>query len=119
MRILVIDDEKKLADTLVMILQAAGHQAAAVYDGAEAMEQAQVLQPECVICDVIMPGMSGLEACAKIQEQNPHCHILLFSGQAVTSRLIDDARAKGHAWELLAKPVDPDELLMKLAELKA
>lgn len=65
-----------------------------------------------------MPGMSGLEACAKIQEQYPRCHIFLFSGQAVTSKLIDDARAKGYAWELLAKPVDPDELLRKVAELK-
>jgi CheY-like chemotaxis protein len=119
MRILVIDDEKKLADTLVMILKAAGHEAEAVYDGADALLRSEALRPECVICDVVMPGMSGLEACAKVQELNPRCHILLFSGQAVTSRLIDDARAKGHAWELLAKPVDPEELLMKLAELKA
>ncbi len=118
MRVLVIDDEKRLADTLVMILRTAGHDAAAAYDGKAALQEAEVFQPNCVICDVIMPGVNGIETCAKIQEKNPGCHIFLSSGQAVASQLIDDARAKGHAWELLAKPVQPAELLAKLAGMK-
>ncbi|HZP24761.1 MAG TPA: response regulator, partial [Terriglobales bacterium] len=43
----------------------------------------------------------------------------LFSGQASTNELVEKARSEGHTWDLLAKPVDPDELLEKLASLQA
>jgi DNA-binding NtrC family response regulator len=65
-----------------------------------------------------MPGMNGIELCSLIEKKHPRCHILLFSGQASTNELVERARAQGHTWELLAKPVDPDELLEKVASLQ-
>jgi CheY-like chemotaxis protein len=115
MRILVIDDEKTLAETLAMILRNAGHEARVAYDGPSALERAESFQPDCVISDVIMPGMNGIDTCAVIQSKYPKSYILLFSGQAETNTLVEEAHAKGYTWELLAKPVEPDELLERLA----
>jgi CheY-like chemotaxis protein len=117
MRFLIIDDEKFVADSLALILQGEGHEALAVYDGSLALEKIKSFIPDCVISDVIMPGLNGIEVCSAIQREHPQCQILLFSGQASTSELVEKARAKGHTWELLPKPIDPEELLAKLASI--
>ena len=118
MRILIIDDEKPLADTLSLILQNAGYEARAVYDGVAALSLIESFVPDLVISDVVMPGMNGIEACGKIKCELPNCHIILFSGQAATDELMSDARADGCDWELLAKPVHPRDLLAKLSALR-
>ena len=117
MRILVIDDEKPLADTLILILRNAGYQAAAAYDGTSALLQIESSPPDVVISDVIMPGINGVEVCRRIHAEHPNCHIILFSGQAATNELMRKARADGCDWELLAKPVHPKDLLDKLSSL--
>jgi DNA-binding response OmpR family regulator len=119
MRILIIDDEKPLADTLSLILQNAGYEARAVYDGVAALSLIESFVPDLVISDVVMPGMNGIEACGKIKCELPNCHIILFSGQAATDELMSDARADGCDWELLAKPVHPRDLLAKLSLLRS
>ena len=118
MRVLIVDDEKPLADTLLMILERKGYEAALAYTASAALEKIQTFRPDCVISDVIMPGMNGTELCADIERKLPDCHILLLSGQGTTTELFESARSRGHAWELLAKPVDPRELLEKLASLE-
>ena len=117
MRVLVIDDEKNLADTLVWILERAGFEATSAYDGESALQRLDTFQPDVVICDVIMPGINGIEVCTRIQARFPKCHILLFSGQTATNELLGEAREHGLTWELLAKPMDPDELLAKVTSL--
>lgn len=119
MRVLVIDDEKPLADTLVLILQRAGHEATAAYDGPSALSQIGSILPDVVICDVIMPGTNGIEVCASIQAEHPQCHIILFSGQASTNALLSDARERGYTWEILAKPVEPSDLLSELESIES
>jgi DNA-binding response OmpR family regulator len=117
MRVLVIDDEKNLADTLVWILERAGFEATSAYDGESALQRLDTFQPDVVISDVIMPGVNGIEVCTRIQARFPKCHILLFSGQTATNELLGEAREHGLTWELLAKPMDPDELLAKVTSL--
>jgi CheY-like chemotaxis protein len=117
MRVLVIDDEKILANTLVLIMQKAGFEAMAVYNAAEALQEISSFVPDIVVSDVMMPGMNGIEVCSIIQDRHPNCHILLFSGQSASNDLFTEARAKGYTWELLAKPVAPDYLLAKLSSL--
>jgi DNA-binding response OmpR family regulator len=117
MRVLVIDDEKNLADTLVWILERAGFETTPAYDGESALQRLGTFQPDIVISDVIMPGLNGIEVCTRIQAQFPKCHILLFSGQTATNELLGEAREHGLTWELLAKPMDPDELLAKVTSL--
>jgi CheY-like chemotaxis protein len=113
-RVLVVDDEQVIADTLAKILDLNGYDASAVYTGTAAVESARALQPDLVISDVIMPDMNGIEAAISIRGFLPACKILLFSGQAATADLLENARAQGHEFEILAKPVHPSDLLAKL-----
>jgi CheY-like chemotaxis protein len=113
-RVLVVDDEQVIADTLAKILDINGYEASAVYTGTAAVEKARSLQPDLIISDVIMPDMNGIEAAISIRGFLPSCKILLFSGQAATADLLENARAQGHEFEILAKPVHPADLLAKL-----
>lgn len=113
-RVLVADDEQVIANTLAIILNQAGFEARAVFSGEKAIEALETFQPNMLISDVIMTGMTGIEAAIKTREKMPHCKILLFSGQAATADLLEKARAQGHEFEILAKPVHPTDLLAKL-----
>jgi CheY-like chemotaxis protein len=113
-KVLVVDDEQVIADTLAKILDINGYDASAVYSGLSAVESARALQPDLIISDVIMQDMDGIEAAIKIRTFLPSCKILLFSGQAATADLLENARSQGHDFEILAKPVHPSELLAKL-----
>lgn len=113
-RVLVVDDEQVIADTLAKILDLNGYEASAVYTGTAAVETARTLQPDLIISDVIMPDMDGIQAAIAIRGFLPKCKILLFSGQAATADLLENARAQGHEFEILGKPVHPSDLLAKL-----
>ena len=62
-----------------------------------------------------MPGMTGIEMAMVIKQRYPVCNVLLFSGQAMTSDLLEEARRSGYDFELLGKPVHPKDLLARLA----
>ena len=114
MKIIVVDDEPIIADTLVNILTGEGHDALAVSHGESAVKWAKMVLPDAVISDVIMPGMNGIETAKAIMESLPNCRIILFSGQAASVDLLAQARAEGYAFEVLAKPINPEKLLEKL-----
>jgi CheY-like chemotaxis protein len=113
-RVLVADDEQVIANTLAIILNQAGFDARAVYSGEKALEMLDSFQPNMLISDVIMTGITGIEAAIAVRAKLPSCKILLFSGQAATADLLETARAQGHEFEILAKPVHPTDLLAKL-----
>lgn len=113
-RVLVADDERVIADTLAMILNQSGFEAQAVYSGENAVDLAHTFEPEMLISDVIMGGMSGIEAAIQIRALLPKVKVLLFSGQAATSDLLTEARAQGYEFEILAKPVHPQDLVARL-----
>jgi CheY-like chemotaxis protein len=113
-KVLVADDERVIADTLAIILNQSGFQATAVYSGEKAVETARTLEPDMLISDVIMTDMNGIDAAIKIRALLPACKILLFSGQAATADLLNRARVQGHEFEILAKPVHPQDLLARL-----
>src|ERR1700680_1230321 len=113
-KVLVADDEQVIANTLAIILNQAGFEARAVYSGEKAIEALDSFQPDMLISDVIMTGMTGIEAAIITRSRMPNCKILLFSGQAATADLLEKARTQGHEFEILAKPVHPTDLLAKL-----
>lgn len=116
---MIVDDEPSLADTLVMIFQRAGYHATAVYSGAEALSAIASHRPSLVITDVIMPGLDGIAMAKMIRRAYPACRILLFSGNADTQGLLEEAQQEGHAFEILAKPVPPPQMLAKVASMLA
>lgn len=113
-KILVADDEHVIADTLAIILNQSGFEATAVYSGEKAVELAESMRPDMLISDVIMSDLNGIDAAIKIRQLLPSCKILLFSGQAATADLLERAQNQGHQFEILAKPVHPQDLLAKL-----
>jgi CheY-like chemotaxis protein len=62
-----------------------------------------------------MPGMTGIELAIEMKFQHPQCKILLFSGQAATSNLLEQASEAGHNFECLLKPIYPADLLAKIS----
>jgi len=115
-RILVVDDESAIADTLTEILCRSGYPAVAAYDGNGALELALLAPPELLITDVVLPGMNGIELAITIKRVYPDCKILLFSGQASTADLLTRAQCAGHSFTLLSKPVPPKDLLAIVAD---
>ena len=115
-KIIVVDDEPIIADTLVNILEGEGHDALAVSHGESAIRWAKMVLPDAVISDVIMPGMDGIETAKAIMKVLPQCRIILFSGQAASVDLLAKARAEGYIFEVLPKPINPDKLLEKLKD---
>ena len=71
-------------------------------------------EPDMLISDVIMADLNGIDAAIRVKEILPKIKILLFSGQAATADLLDNARKQGYEFEILAKPVHPQDLLNKL-----
>jgi DNA-binding response OmpR family regulator len=113
-RVLVVDDEHTIADSLTMILSHSGYDPRAAYSGEMAIEMARNFCPDMLITDVLMPGISGIEAAIKVREMLPACKVLLFSGQAATQNLLETASARGHEFELLTKPVHPKDLIARM-----
>jgi CheY-like chemotaxis protein len=117
-RILVVDDERLLADTTAAILNGAGFCAKTAYNAVEALQMTASFHPDYLLTDVMMPGMNGVELAIAMTETHPSAKILLFSGQAGISDILEESRAKGFEFPLLAKPVHPSKLLEGLRNLK-
>ena len=116
-RVLVLDDEQVIANTLALILNRSGFEASAEYTAEAAIQSACEHSPDILISDVILDGATGIDAAIRISEMAPHCRVILFSGQAVTADLLEHAKASGHRFELLVKPVHPRTLLDRLKQI--
>jgi DNA-binding response OmpR family regulator len=90
------------------------------YDGKSALEIAEVIPPDLLLSDVVMPGMNGIDLAVAIKQAIPACKVLLFSGQATTASLLDSAGAAATDFAVLAKPLHPTDLLARVsASLKS
>jgi CheY-like chemotaxis protein len=114
--VLVVDDERVIADTLSLILSQSGYNVLTAYDGKTALEIARSVPPALLITDVVMPGMTGIELAIMLVEVIPDCKVLLFSGQAATVDLLAAARDIGHEFAILTKPVHPTDMLRRVKE---
>lgn len=118
-RILVVDDERLLADTTAAVLRRAGFNAKTAYDGFTALEMTSSFHPDYLLTDIMMPGMNGVELAITISQMYPATRILLFSGQAGIADILMDSKIKGYEFPLLAKPVHPKRLIEGLRTLKS
>jgi DNA-binding NtrC family response regulator len=115
--VFVVDDEHVIATSLVAILQMNGFSAKSFTCAREAMDAARLQAPDLLISDVVMPDISGIDLAILMTAQCPRCKVLLFSGQAATSDLLQVARDKGYNFRLLSKPVHPTDLLYEVETL--
>ena len=117
-KVLVVDDERLIADTMMQILKRAGFDAWCAYDGRSALEMAVQITPDHIITDIVMPGMNGVELAIEIRNALPKTRILLLSGQAGTHEILRKARDRGYVFDLVAKPIHPERLIARLKNSK-
>lgn len=110
-KVLVVDDEELIAESVAEILRSDGFDVLVAFSGNEALELTRELCPDIVLSDVLMPDIDGVETAIQIRQTCPETRILLFSGQAATSDLLERAKSRGHTFELLPKPLHPTRLI--------
>lgn len=116
-RILVVDDEPLIVETMCAILKGKGYSTIGVNSGLEAIAKARDFQPDLLLIDVLMPGLSGFEAGLRVKELCPGCRLLFFSGYSATPEmtvLSEKLRRSGYSFELLTKPLPSGKLLDKV-----
>lgn len=116
-RILIVEDEEVVADTLGQILSANGYDVRIAYSAEAAMTVTSGWLPNLALLDVMLPQMNGIELGVIFKKHLPRCSVLLFSGQPSVEGLLQKARAEGHSFEILAKPIHPTVILNTISEL--
>jgi CheY-like chemotaxis protein len=116
-RILVIDDEEQNREMFRELLVDAGNQVITAADGREGLRAAAQSQPDIVITDLSMPGMSGWEVTREIKKRNPATRVVLISGWAVQQSQAE-VRDSGVDF-VVAKPCPLERLLQVVEEAKA
>lgn len=116
-KIMVVDDEETIADTLSLIFASNGYEARAAYSAESALEILEQWRPDVAIIDVVLPGMNGIEFAIFLKASYPDVHFLLFSGQPGTGNLLEEAKKKGHLFDILAKPLHPTFMLATVANM--
>lgn len=117
--VLVIDDDPSVRRLVCDVLEAYGYQASGAADGYAGLRAVAAERPDCVVLDVMMPGLDGHEVLAQIRASE--------NGRRLPVVMLTAAADDAHAWQawtegvdyFLAKPFDPDELLRFLDYLSA
>lgn len=115
-RVLVVDDDRRLADTLAVVLNQKGYRTSVAYSGPEAIQTALTSPPDFILMDIVMNGIDGVDAAIAICETVPQCRILLMSGAVDAAQRLEKSSRRGHHFELLTKPFQADSLLEKLRD---
>jgi two-component system response regulator HydG len=108
-QILIVDDDRRMARTLVDILRIKGYAAEAAHSAPEALEKVQARAFDCVLSDFKMPGMDGLELHQALRALRPDVPVVLMTAYA-TDELISTGRDQG-VIATLSKPLDLNALL--------
>lgn len=111
-RVLVVDDDPGMRETLQDILLLQGFDAGAAADGLEALEELRRIGFQLVLMDIMMPRMNGVEALRAIRREQPGAVVVLMTGYTVDD-LIAEARQNG-CRHILHKPLDVPALLRLL-----
>ncbi|MDD6729875.1 response regulator transcription factor [Hugonella massiliensis] len=115
MQILVVEDDKRLADALVAILENAGYQAEAVYDGQSGLAYAQSGLYACMVLDVMLPKMNGFDVATQLRRENNSIPILMLTARSALSDTVGGLDAG--ADDYMTKPFAPVELLARIRSL--
>ncbi len=111
-RILIVDDEESICETLRQLFEYEGHDVRVAADGASALETASSFRPDVTFLDVKMPGMDGLEVLERLRREDPQAVVVMISGHGTIDTAVEATR-KG-AFDFLEKPLDTDRLLLTL-----
>ena len=111
LRVLVVDDEHLIADTLATIFRNNGFEARSVYSGYSAIQTAFAFYPDIVISDIHMSGINGINVALTISRELPKSKFVLITGYPCSEENLDMARARGLQLLCLHKPISPQLLI--------
>jgi len=114
LRVLVADDERTIADSLVQIFRKEGFESLAVYDCRSAINAASQFTPNVLIADIVMADMSGFELAEAYSQVLPGCRVILFSGQAETIDLRQRSGIPESRFDVYTKPIAPQVFINRL-----
>ena len=118
MKILVIDDDDMVRDSLAVVLRGQGYDVYTASDGYRGMSVFASARPDMVVTDILMPDQEGIETIRRMRLEYPEIKIIAMSGGG---RIIDidvlDLASKLGADAVLAKPFDPEHLLRRISDL--
>jgi DNA-binding response OmpR family regulator len=114
-KILIADDDKELQEVVEYHLQKEGYQVFKASDGKEALKNLKVVQPDLLVLDLIMPGLTGLEVCHELRKQGNLLPILMLTAKA--SELDKVRGLETGADDYLTKPFSSLELIARIKAL--
>ncbi len=117
-RVLIVDDEPIIADTLRLIFNKRGFDCSVAYTVDHGIECARRVQPQLLVSDLCMPGFGGLVMAAVIAYEVPGCRVLLLTGDYVALKEVSvsgESIFGRHA--VLTKPIHPEMLLQQADHL--
>ena len=116
-KILIVDDEKDLVETVVFQLQISGYDAIVAYDGQEGLDKARKEKPDLIILDIMLPKMDGYKVCGLLKNDSRYTKIpiIMFTAKAQESdiKLAKEVGAEAY----ITKPFEEEILLGKIKEL--
>lgn len=115
MNILVVEDERNLADAIVRILEGASYNAEAVYDGTSGLRSALSGAYDAVVLDVMLPGMSGYDVVHEMRREGSATPVLLLTARSSTADKVEGLDSG--ADDYMTKPFEAAELLARLRAL--
>ncbi len=115
MKILIVDDDRRIVKTTCDILKIKGYEVVVAYSGEEGVEKARSHAPDCVLMDIKMPGISGVEALKQMKQFAPALPVILISAYAGEEIMEGAKRAGAHA--VLSKPINFEMILSFLSLL--
>ncbi|BBG02272.1 MULTISPECIES: response regulator transcription factor [Pseudonocardia] len=114
-RILVVDDERYLADLIATALRYQGYETTVACTAAEALELASGYRPHLVVLDVVLPDLSGWEVCARLRSRGDRVPVLFLTARDATEDTVHGLRIGGD--DYVTKPFSIDELAARVEAL--
>ena len=111
-KVLLVDDEKEFVVTLAERLGMRGIHTETVFEGEGALKKLETYEPDVMVLDLMMPGMSGLTVLEKVKKLYPKIEVILLTGIGSTSEGLTGMRLG--AFDYLMKPLQIDELIQKI-----
>jgi two-component system nitrogen regulation response regulator NtrX len=114
-KILVVEDEAVVLQTLQLILKQHGYEVRGARDASEALTVGPEMHPDILLCDINLPDKDGIQVALQLKHLLPNLRVVLLSGEISSAELLDEAKQRGYNFEVLAKPTEPPQLLRVLA----
>ena len=119
-KVLIVDDDHLVADTLALVFEKSGFKAKAAYSAEQGLQDSREFSPNLLLCDITMPGRDGLSLVNDISRELPACRILVLTGYYSNLKEVGEQAARlRRPLGVLTKPCQPSELLREAASLLA